>query len=255
MKKIINDNLKIIISIFITIIIVGTGTVYAVTYLASDIKYKNTNVEDALNDLYNKKNNSLNLSYVKDGLVFDLNYKLTGTLRSKSISKDENGYIFNGNSAIYLDRMQTPQMTYEIYYKSNSITSRKTILSSTQSGGCAIHLDSNTTILGGCKIGDSYRDLYAKNIEFEKWNHVVLSAGLDGMKLYVNGKLIDSNEFVTIIPNQDSTITTIGCEAGFSTCDSYGEAYFNGYIKYARVYNRGLTEKEVLQNYNSVLND
>ena len=53
MKK----NFKIIISIIITAIICTSGTVYAVSYMAKDIKYKDKTVEDALNELYSNSSN------------------------------------------------------------------------------------------------------------------------------------------------------------------------------------------------------
>lgn len=55
MKK----NFKIIIAIIITAIICTSGTVYAVSYMAKDIKYKDKTVEDALNELYSNSNNSI----------------------------------------------------------------------------------------------------------------------------------------------------------------------------------------------------
>ncbi len=55
MKK----NIKMILAIVITAIICISGTVYATTkYLASDVTYKNTTVDKALDELYNSKGNS-----------------------------------------------------------------------------------------------------------------------------------------------------------------------------------------------------
>jgi dolichyl-phosphate-mannose--protein O-mannosyl transferase len=65
MKKIIKNNLKVFVAIIITVIICTSTTVYAAyNYYAKDIKYKDTNVDDALNKLYeiNQKNNSITLS-------------------------------------------------------------------------------------------------------------------------------------------------------------------------------------------------
>lgn len=60
MKKFMKRNIKVIVAVIITTLIVGTGTVYATySYLASNISFtptdsswEVTNVEDALNDLY-----------------------------------------------------------------------------------------------------------------------------------------------------------------------------------------------------------
>lgn len=59
MKKFIKNNVKIISTIIVTAVLCISGTVYATTkYLSSDVTYKDTTVENALNDLYdyNEKN-------------------------------------------------------------------------------------------------------------------------------------------------------------------------------------------------------
>ncbi|MBP3461473.1 MAG: hypothetical protein J6K21_03580 [Bacilli bacterium] len=55
MKKVLNKNLILGILIGLPFSIVSVYA--ATTYLASNIKYKDTTVESALNDLYNKSNN------------------------------------------------------------------------------------------------------------------------------------------------------------------------------------------------------
>ena len=55
MKKFIKNNVKIISTIIVTAVLCISGTVYATTkYLSSDVTYKDTTVESALNDLYEK---------------------------------------------------------------------------------------------------------------------------------------------------------------------------------------------------------
>lgn len=76
MKSFIKNNLKVFVTMIITTIIVGSVSVYAASqYFAKDITFTPTNenfkkengeaitnVEDALNELYNQKNNG-NLQY------------------------------------------------------------------------------------------------------------------------------------------------------------------------------------------------
>lgn len=63
MKKILKNNIKIILAILITAVIAGGVSVYATyTYLAENVEYTKANgtkvsVEEALNELYNKNNN------------------------------------------------------------------------------------------------------------------------------------------------------------------------------------------------------
>ena len=55
MKKFIKNNVKVIVAIIVTAVLCVSGTVYATTkYLSSDVTYKDTTVENALNDLYEK---------------------------------------------------------------------------------------------------------------------------------------------------------------------------------------------------------
>ena len=86
MKK----NIKMILTIVITAIICISGTVYATTkYLASDVTYKNTTVENALNDLYFYKvnDNYSNKPYTQDGLTI---YKDRVTILNGGYYTDKN---------------------------------------------------------------------------------------------------------------------------------------------------------------------
>ena len=53
MKKFIKNNVKIISTIIVTAVLCISGTVYATTkYLSSDVTYKDTTVDKALDELY-----------------------------------------------------------------------------------------------------------------------------------------------------------------------------------------------------------
>ena len=56
--KIIKKNIKLIIGLVLGLIISGIS-VYAVTVSSSDVTYKNTNVQNAINDLYSKVGNGV----------------------------------------------------------------------------------------------------------------------------------------------------------------------------------------------------
>lgn len=58
--KFIKNNLKVIIGFIMGIILASSITVYAYSYIASDVKYTDEkSVSDALNELYQKINNNL----------------------------------------------------------------------------------------------------------------------------------------------------------------------------------------------------
>ena len=55
MKNFIKNKIKVIFAIIVIAVLSISGTVYATTkYLSSDVTYKDTTVENALNDLYNQ---------------------------------------------------------------------------------------------------------------------------------------------------------------------------------------------------------
>lgn len=85
MKKYFNKNL--IIGIFIGLS-VSVISVYAVNkYSSSDITYKNTTVENALNDLYKVNDNYSNKPYTQDGLTI---YKDRVTILNGGYYTDKN---------------------------------------------------------------------------------------------------------------------------------------------------------------------
>lgn len=86
MKKFIKNNLKTILAVGATAIICISGTVFATGYLASQISYKDgKNVEEALNELYNK---NLNISLYKSEVSSFVTNKGSA---SKVISNVEQG--------------------------------------------------------------------------------------------------------------------------------------------------------------------
>jgi hypothetical protein len=79
------------------------------------------------------------------------------------------------------------------------------------------------------------------NVSLNKWTHLALSYTSTGT-LYING--------ISINNNNGSIITPSGNIALAKDPQSSGE-FFNGYIANAKVYNRGLSASEILQNYNA----
>lgn len=103
MKKFMKRNIKVIVAVIITTLIVGTGTVYATySYLASNISFtptdsswEVTNVEDALNDLYDK---TYDINF--DDFVFtdssSFSYRLPNRQTSIELTKGKYIIISNG---------------------------------------------------------------------------------------------------------------------------------------------------------------
>jgi hypothetical protein len=93
MKKFLKNN---ILTILVTAIVCTSSTVYAVNYLAKDIKYKDTNVEDALNDLY-KKSSSDQIYTLSHNYSYSIG---TRTVRTASLNLEKGYYIIYASSVI-----------------------------------------------------------------------------------------------------------------------------------------------------------
>lgn len=256
MKNFIKSNLKVLITIIITTIIVGSVTVYAANqYLARDISFtpinenfkKNNgdpieNVEDAINALYQKSK----ADFITDGLVFGfdpiINYNL-----GANVTLINNMAYFNGNNSyINFSRYQNKYITYEVDFISENITSDIKLISSTEAGGCQINT-SNSNLSFLIDINGEYKTL-STPIELNKEYHAVGTYDGTTIKLYINGELVQSlavSGEMTL--NVNNTITMIGAEPSANTPSAN---FFKGYIKSARVYNRALTENEIKINYN-----
>jgi hypothetical protein len=87
------------------------------------------------------------------------------------------------------------------------------------------------------------------------WNNAVLTYDGSNMKLYLNGILKTSTPKVGPIMNSELPFN-IACQynGGYfpSTAPSKTSEYFKGYISNVMVYDKALTESEVLQNYNTL---
>ena len=83
----------------------------------------------------------------------------------------------------------------------------------------------------------------SNTIQADKWNHVI--SNYDGQigKIYINGELVRTRDFGSVLAcTTNGTTLTIGGDTGTSR-------QFNGKIAKTRVYNKALSESEAYQNY------
>lgn len=151
MKKFIKNNIKVISAIIVTAVLCISGTVYATTkYLSSDVTYKDTTVESALNDLYEKSSRSIkfitncndsNVTTYNNVLVDNtINYKYLIVVISTSnrvgknlstmdslINLECDGAIYLGKNGAYIGNDSSSHITkiYMIPVTGNSITITK----------------------------------------------------------------------------------------------------------------------------------
>lgn len=87
------------------------------------------------------------------------------------------------------------------------------------------------------------RPVTASYITTNDWNHIVGSYSSGTKKFYINGVLIS-----TATTTGSITANSLGVSLGAYGTGGY---YYNGYIGEARIYNRQLSDAEVLSNYNN----
>ncbi len=91
--------------------------------------------------------------------------------------------------------------------------------------------------------GSNWHRIPGPTIQVGRWYHVVLT--YDGtMKFYVDGTLYGSDTFTLV----HDTVTPL--QIGRSA--TYGN-YFSGIVDEVRIYNRALSEEEILSHYQQLL--
>ena len=122
MKKFVTSRVFLVV---ITALICITGTVYAATQLlAADVTYKNTNVKDALDDLYTKVGSDSTM-LTQSVILNDTNtYQLpmfggyTWVSDSESITVDSNGLATVGSAGdVYLVKDNARYIKYNLDYR------------------------------------------------------------------------------------------------------------------------------------------
>lgn len=163
--------------------------------------------------------------------------------------------IFNGQSSwVNCGQHNYPYITLEVVVKFNSIGDEteecNAVAGNWQSSGYGIQ-QKNAKHSVNFGINNTWYSLYGSTpIVGEK---ITLTATYDGStaKFYENGILVASeNVQGTIKPPSDSTVFALGTNPKGS---SSATTFLNGDIYSVRLYNRALSEDEVMQNYNDYI--
>ena len=123
MKIFIKNNVKIMVAIIVTAVLCVSGTVYATTkYLSSDVTYKDTTVENALNDLYDINNNSYNSQIILQSghrSFVSLTYAYKQGYKKFKVSLPGNGT--GASCKIYTSNVETNVLTlnYDTIYNTH----------------------------------------------------------------------------------------------------------------------------------------
>lgn len=107
-----------------------------------------------------------------------------------------------------------------------------------------------TNICFRTKPSGSYDSLYGASsvLSDTSWNHVVAVKTTAEKIIYINGVKVYSKSYTDIISTTTGGMS-IGVYGGYAGGRNY---YYNGKLSNVKIYNRALTDEEVLQNFNAV---
>lgn len=223
--------------------------------------------------LYYSAKNNLNEPTFTGATSYDLNgnwlYDLSGNNNNGIIygimPTDNNNFLFQNLN----DRIELPyklisidkynEYTVEIVFKAYDVTKKQTLLLSNKFEFPSLFIiisnkkviasyDSTNNLLQSTTIlkNTSYQLIYSvKKIDENSYTQT----------MYLNTFLQDTNTFIPHnrkLKSKSEIILTGGTIGGYKYKDEEYQNY-NGEIKIVRIYNKNLTENEILQNYQSSL--
>lgn len=193
----------------------GSGTDwYDLTINASTASLENTTffTSEYNQDWFNF--NGLNsLAKIPNNVIFD-NQSITVETWVKTANLNQNGFFFEKGQV---------NSQYSLFQGGSSLIWRQNI-------GGLTDLSVNSSVLSGTTA----------------WNQVVGTYSSGNRKLYINGVLVASDSQAGTI-NTDAGGISIGAYGGYNGGNSY---WYTGSIAVVRIYNKQLTDAEVVQNYN-----
>jgi hypothetical protein len=178
-------------------------------------------------------------------------YNGTASNVTYATGKFDDAAVFNGSSSyINYDNFTFPtnDFTFSAWANTNNVASQYNMITTiAKSGSGRIYLtfeynklfyyDFGSTVSLASSVG---------SISNNTWYHCLITkSSTDGIKLYLNGNLVDSNAATTSNPTNGTGQNRIG---HYYTPTSIG--YFNGKIDQVRIFDRALTAGEVTQLYN-----
>ena len=214
---------------------------------------------NAYTDIYN--------GYVSDGLILLLDglinsaalHKTSNSNWKNLVSSSFDGTVLEGtwgdkylsfdgvNDWVKIGELNYPNNTIEIVsFKDNVTDNDEYLIGNEQNGGNGL-IYRNNTILADYYINDNYKNI-STSYELNKIN--INSVSYDGkvLKLYKNGKIVSKLENAGSIKYPTGgTPIVLGVNPFDSSYDA--NTFFKGRIYSVRIYNRALTEEELLHNY------
>ena len=176
----------------------------------------------------------------------------SGTMSNVTYSTSNGGFWgFNGtNSSIVFPNdtiLDSSVFTQEVWIKTNNLNQNGFFIEKGSVNTEYALFQENTSLVFRTETPTlvDIRPTTASYITINDWNHIVGSYSSGTKKFYINGVLI-SNVATTGSIVANSYGVSLGAYGG-----SVPAYWYNGYIGEARIYNRQLSDSEVLSNYNN----
>ncbi len=181
----------------------------------------------------------------------------SATLQGPVYSSSSGGIITFDGSNDYVDTGQSlssESFSLSVWFKSSNVSLYGMLFSKEVLGGSPwnyrLYLAINTGYIVGdlARVGSSDQVQYQVNMADGNWKNAVFTRNTtaDTLSLYVNGYSVSSKTDATTGTFVNSQSVWIGKSAYLG-----GSYPFNGSIGQAMIYNKALSDSEVLQNYNA----
>ncbi len=243
-NDLINPKNKNVISHLDTVILEKNEDNTIKYYYSSMNEYVQNNLlvhYDGINNIITKHDNSTNVWKTTKG-------NLDGNINGATWNN--NSLMFDGNSYVSIDQINTQNITYEAVFNSTEPSEYVPLIANVEGGGCTLSTrHSPYRAYGQCYINGQYRTLNTSTLEDNKDYLVTMTFDGTTLKLYLNGSFIteyvDSTNSGISYPISD-TIVMLGANPVGNKPQC---CYYSGKIYSVRIYDRALSESEVKQNY------
>jgi hypothetical protein len=179
----------------------------------------------------------------------------TGTLTNSPTYNTTNGgqIIMDGTNDYvvtpsFYDFSITNQITATIWCKSNTSTWNNTGFLLSKRDQFIIHPNEGSkevTVYVNTTTGGWQSIFFTPSVEITTYNSYTLHYTSTIIRIYFNGTLITTNNSIGATLSSSTSQLYIGSDSLITS------RYFNGTIASATIYNRALSDAEVLQNYNA----
>jgi len=157
-------------------------------------------------------------------------------------------YIGSGEIAVGGNGSYTLEAWINVRTSQGTTTNSDSIVGSSSTYGVGMQVGINGTsprINYGARGKSNF---YSSNFSYNTWTHVCLSRiGGVSVRSYLNGQLDTTTSSGNLWVPGDQTIG----EMRIGNSSPRVTGYYDGYISIVRIYNIGLTDEQVLQNFNA----